>query len=69
MIDPELAIRLDQIAASANAARRTAESTRKYFFWTGVVTVAVIVVPLIGLALVAPSFISNYTSTLNSLGY
>lgn len=69
MIDSELAAKLDLIAAKADAAAKAAESTRKYLFWTGVVTVAVIVIPLIGLAFVTPSFINTYTSTLNGLGY
>ncbi len=69
MIDPDLAARLDEIAAKADAAFQAAESTRKYLFWTGVVTVALIVLPLIGLAFAIPSFISSYTSTLNGIGY
>ena len=69
MIDPELAARLDEIAAKADAAFKAAESTRKYLFWTGVVTVALIVLPLIGLAFAIPSFISSYTSALNGVGY
>ncbi len=69
MIEPELAARLDEIAAKADAAFKAAESTRKYLFWTGVVTVALIVLPMIALAFVVPSFISSYTTTLNGLGY
>lgn len=69
MIDPELAARLDKIEASAEAAAHAAESARKYLFWTGVVTVALIVLPMIALAFVVPSFISTYTTTLNGLGY
>lgn len=76
MIDPELAAKLEEIRALAEAAARSAERARKYLFWTGVVTVALIVIPLIGLVFVIPSFISNYlgpiqaqTSTLHSLGY
>lgn len=44
------------------------EKTRKYFFWTMVITVAVVVLPLIGMIFVLPSFISNYTSNLSGLG-
>jgi len=69
MIEPELAAKLDEIAAKADAAFKAAESTRKYLFWTGVITIAVIVLPLIALAFVVPSFLKNYTSTLNGLGY
>ncbi|MDD2657513.1 MAG: hypothetical protein PHD04_02525 [Candidatus Pacebacteria bacterium] len=69
MIDPELLAKLNQIEEKAEKAYQAAESSRKYLFWTGVVTVALIVLPLIGLAFAIPSFISSYTTTLNSIGY
>lgn len=69
MIDPELLAKLDEIGAKADRAYRAAETVRKYLFWTGVITVALIVLPLIGLAFAIPSFISSYTTTLNSIGY
>jgi len=68
MIDPELLAKLDEIGAKADRAYVAAESARKYLFWTGVITVALVVVPLIGLAFVLPSFISSYTSSLSGLG-
>jgi len=69
MIDPELLAKLDEISAKAEKAYQAAESSRKYLFWTGVVTISLIVLPLIGLAFAIPSFISSYTTTLNSIGY
>jgi len=39
------------------------EKMRKYFLWTLVVTVAVIILPLIGLLLVIPKFLSTYSSS------
>jgi hypothetical protein len=69
MIDPELLAKLDAIQAKADAAYQSAEKARKYLFWTGVISIAVIVLPLIGLALAIPSFIDSYTSTLTTLGY
>jgi hypothetical protein len=68
MIDPELLTKLDEISAKAEKAYQAAESTRKYLFWTGVVTAALIVLPLIGLAFAIPQFISSYTTTLQGLG-
>jgi hypothetical protein len=68
MIDPELAAKLDEIGAKAEKAYQAAESTRTYLFWTGVITAALIVLPLVGLAFAIPSFISSYTTTLNGLG-
>jgi hypothetical protein len=69
MIDPELAAKLDEIGAKADKAYHATETVRKYLFWTGVVTVALVVLPLIGLAFAIPQFISSYTSTLNGIGY
>jgi hypothetical protein len=69
MIDSELAAKLDEIGAKADRAYEASEKVRKYLFWTGVVTVALIVLPAIALAFALPQFIGNYTSTLNGLGY
>ncbi|MFA6519753.1 MAG: hypothetical protein WCT41_02940 [Candidatus Paceibacterota bacterium] len=68
MIDPELLAKLEEISAKADAAYRAVESTRKYLFWTGVVTIALIIIPLIGLAFAIPQFISSYTTTLTGVG-
>lgn len=35
------------------------EKTRKYFMWTLIVSVAVILLPLVGLMLVIPTFLST----------
>ena len=69
MIDPELAAKLEEISAKADRAYHAAESVRTYLFWTGVVTVALFVLPLLGLAFVLPQFIDSYTTTLGGLGY
>ena len=65
MIDPELEAKLDEIGEKADAAFRAAESVRKYLFWTGVVTVALVVLPLIGLMFAIPSFINSYVNPIN----
>ena len=66
-MDPELRAKLDSIEAKAEAAARAAESARKYLFWTGVITVALIVLPLIGLAFAIPAFLNNYVGAYSSL--
>ncbi len=38
------------------------EKTRKYIFWTMVVTVVFLVLPLVGLLFAIPSFVSTYSS-------
>ena len=40
----------------------------RYFFWTAVVTIAAIVLPLIGLLFAIPKFLSTYTE-MQSLGF
>ena len=46
---------------------KSAEKMRKYFLWTMWVTIIMIVVPLIGLAFVIPSFLSTLPTNLGSL--
>jgi len=43
---------------------RSVEKMRKYFLWTLIITVALIVLPLIGLAFVVPKFIDVYMGGL-----
>ena len=40
------------------------EKMRKYFIWTLIVTVAMIILPLIGLLLVIPKFLSIYSNSM-----
>jgi hypothetical protein len=47
--------KLDQIYASV-------EKMRKYFLWTMIITIATIVLPLIGLVLAIPFLLSTLTS-------
>lgn len=68
MIDPELLARLNELSEKIDQTYRAAESARKYLFWTGAVTVAFVVLPIIGLLFAVPAFISTYTTTLGGLG-
>jgi hypothetical protein len=67
-MDQETKNKLEEMDRKIEAIYVSVEKTRKYMFWTGVITLAVIVLPLIGLMLVIPSFLSNYTDTINTLG-
>lgn len=42
------------------------EKTRKYFLWTLIISIAVIVLPFIGLLIVIPKVISIYTEALGA---
>jgi uncharacterized membrane protein len=46
------------------ATYRSAEKTRKYILWTGIITIVTFVLPLIALMIYLPSFISTYTESL-----
>ena len=37
----------------------SAEKTRKYFLWTLIISVAFVILPIIGLMLVTPQFFNN----------
>ena len=60
---------LKQIVAQSEKIDRiykSVESTRKYFLWTFIITVACFVLPLIGLVFAIPQLLSIYSSA--SLG-
>ncbi len=65
-MDAELRAKLDEIEAKVDAAYKAAHRAERYLFWTGIVTVALFVLPLIGIALVLPSFMNNYVNPLNA---
>ncbi|NQS89681.1 hypothetical protein HQ584_07840 [Patescibacteria group bacterium] len=44
---------------------RFVEKTRKYFLWTLIVTLVLFILPLVGLLLVVPKFLSIYASGLD----
>lgn len=41
------------------------EKTRKYFLWTMIITIALFILPLIGLMFAIPSFLDSYSAALN----
>ena len=67
MLDPELSGRLDEISLKADQAYRSAEKVRKYILWTGVISAALFILPLIGFIFVIPTFINNYVNPINSM--
>lgn len=59
--------RLLALEQKIDAMYASIEKVRKYMFWTAVVTIALVVLPAVGLVFAVPSFISTYSDTLNSL--
>jgi type II secretory pathway component PulF len=43
---------------------RSVEKLRKYFLWTLIITVAMILIPIIGLIIVIPQFLNIYSGNL-----
>lgn len=64
-MDPETKIVLEAQDAKLNAIYVSVEKTRKYFKWTLIISIVVIVLPLIGLAFAIPAFISSYSGLTN----
>jgi type IV secretory pathway component VirB8 len=56
----QLEEKIDKIYASV-------EKTRKYFLWTLIISVALVVLPAIGLAFAVPAFLNNYVGSLKSI--
>ncbi len=63
-MENDLDSRLAALEKKLDAIFVSAEKTRKYFLWTMIITVAMIVLPLIGIAFVLPSVIGAYSSAL-----
>ena len=61
MEDQELRQRFDALEKKVNDTYTAANATRKYMLWAGIVSIAVIVFPAIGLLFAIPSFISTYS--------
>lgn len=67
MPDDALARKIAEMEGKIDAIYATTEKIRKYFLWTLVITLALVVLPALGLMLAVPSFISTYNQTLQGL--
>lgn len=50
-----------------NQVYASVEKLRKYFLWTLIITVAAIILPLIGMLFAIPTIIGNYTAAFQGL--
>ena len=50
------------IEQKIDAIYQTTEKTRKYFLWTLIVTLALVVLPAVGLLFAVPTFMATYGS-------
>ncbi len=53
--------KLDEQGKKLEAIFQSSEKMRKYFMWTLIISVAVIILPMIGLVFVLPNFFNSLT--------
>ncbi len=59
--------KLAELSKKLDAVYVSVEKTRKYLLWTLIGTVVAFMLPLIAALFIVPSFLSQYSATLNSL--
>ncbi len=57
--------RIGRLEQKIDLTYQSAEKTRKYIMWTGIITAVVIVVPLLFLPFAIGSLLSTYSSAMN----
>ena len=60
--------KIEELDKKIDAIYKSVEKTRKYFLWTLIISVALFVLPLIGLMFFIPSFLQNYVGNINNIG-
>lgn len=66
-MEQEILEKFERQEAKLEEIWKSVEKTRKYFFWTLIVTIATILVPLIALAFVIPWFLKIITAAYSGL--
>lgn len=61
-MDEETKQRLAILEGKIDVIYQTTEKVRRYFLWTLIITVALVVLPAIGLLFAIPSFLSSYSN-------
>ena len=64
-MEQEVVKKLEEQSQKIDAIYKSVEKTRKYFFWTMIISIAVIILPLIGLAFAVPSYLSQLNGITN----
>ena len=59
--------RLAALEAKVDAIYVSVEKTRKYFMWTLIITIALFILPLVGLMFAIPAFMNNYVGSIQGL--
>lgn len=66
-MEPDISKKLDELEQKIDKIYKSAEKTRKYFLWSLIISIAFIVLPLIGLAIIIPLYLRTL-SNLSGLG-
>lgn len=66
-MEPNTDAKLTELEKKIDAIYASVEKTRNYFKWTMIITVALFVLPLIGLLFAIPSFMSNYVGQIQEV--
>lgn len=66
-MEPNTNQKLDELSKKVDAVYISVEKTRKYFKWTMIITLALFILPLIGLIFAIPSFMGNYVGNIQTL--
>lgn len=63
-MEQEILKKIEAHGQKLDEIQRSIERMRKYFFWTLIITIAMIILPLLGLLFVLPQFLNTYSSTI-----
>ncbi|HZS43053.1 MAG TPA: hypothetical protein VFA52_02420 [Candidatus Paceibacterota bacterium] len=63
----KLQAKIDEQQQKIDAMYQSVEKLRKYFMWTMIITIALFVLPLLGLVFAIPAFMHNYVDQINSI--
>jgi len=62
IMEQEILRKLEEIEKKLEENAKMVRQMRRYFFWTLIISVGVIVLPLIGLLFLIPQFINTYSN-------
>ena len=63
-MDPELIAKIDNLERKIDESTRQISQLRRYFLWVLIISVAVLVLPLLGLVFVIPHFLGLYSGVM-----
>lgn len=66
-MEPNIKDKLEVLEKKVDTLQRSLDKIKNYFKWTLYVTIALFVLPLIGLVFAVPAFLNNYVGQIQSL--